>query len=81
MKVTYISKAAKDGTRWTVEQMLEDALSQVKEHRITPSKALVVFLDDEDKYDVAFMQSGMSMSQSIALIEILKSVFLSEMGY
>ena len=62
--------------------MLADALSCVREHRRTPSKALVLYLDTEgDAYDVGFSQSGLSMSQALALLDVARSVILREMGY
>ena len=80
--VTHLSHRCSDGTRWTVEQMLEDALSEVKEHRRTPTKAMVIFLDEESSnYDVGFSQSGLSMSQAISLIEVAKQSLLREMGH
>jgi hypothetical protein len=66
---------------WSVEQMLEDALSEVKERRSTPTKALVLFLDDRDGYNAGFRNCGFSMSQGIALLEVAKAMFLREMDY
>ena len=81
-KVSNLSHYLRDGSRWTVDQMLADTLSDVREHRKAPTKALVLFLDDsDDKYDVGFVQAGLSMSQAIALIDVAKSVILKEMGY
>lgn len=62
--------------------MLDDALSELREHRRTPTKAILLFLDDDDgKYDVAFSQAGLSMSQALSLVEIGKSVLIKNMGY
>ena len=67
-KVSYLSQKTADGSRWTVEQMLTEALAEVAEQRTTPTKALVLFLDDADgQYDVGFRQSGLTMSQALAL--------------
>ena len=81
-KVIHLSHHTHDGSRWTVEQMLADALSDVREHRRTPTKALVLLLDEaEGRYDVGFNQSGLSMSQCLALVEVAKTLLLREMGY
>ena len=81
-KITHLSHRCSDGTKWTVEQMLEDALSDLREHRRAPTKAIVIFLDDESlKYDVGFSQAGLSLSQAISLIEVAKSSLLREIGY
>ena len=81
-KVSYLSHKAADGSRWTVEQMLTEALAEVAEQRTTPTKALVLFLDDTDgQYDVGFRQSGLTMSQALALAHVAQSVLLREMGY
>ena len=81
-KVSYLSQKTDDGSRWTVEQMLIEALAEVAEQRATPTKALVLFLDDTDgQYDVGFRQSGLSMSQALALTHIAQSVLLRDMGY
>ena len=62
--------------------MLADALSSVREKRRTPTKAIVLFLDDtQGKYDVGFCQSGLSLSQAVSLIEAAKATLLREMGY
>ncbi len=81
-KVSYLSHKTDDGSRWTVEQMLTDALAEVTEQRTTATKALVLFLDDTDgQYAVGFRQSGLSMSQALALTHVAQSVLLREMGY
>ena len=81
-KVSYLSQKTTDGSRWTVEQMLTEALAEVAEQRTTPTKALVLFLDDTDgQYDVGFRQSGLTMSQALALTHVVQSVLLREIGY
>lgn len=45
-----------------------------------PSKCLLIFLwDDEDKYTTAFENAGLSTSQSISLIEVMKYRMLKTM--
>ncbi|OEU65363.1 MAG: hypothetical protein BA863_01810 [Desulfovibrio sp. S3730MH75] len=46
-------------------------------------KLLVLALDEGDgsEYSISFIQSGMRMSQCLALCEAAKTLFLDEMGY
>lgn len=45
-------------------------------------KVLILALNDNDgEYSVKFMQAGMKMSQCMALSEVAKTIFLTEMGY
>jgi len=70
-----------DGKRWGVEQMMLNAIGDVNSGAIKPTKALVLFLDDDDgSYDVHFVQAGMSCSQMLALVEVAKQIFLQDMG-
>ena len=81
-KVSYLSHKTAGGSRWSVEQMLADALAEVAEQRTTLTKALVLFLDDIDgRYDVGFRQTGLTMSQALALTHVAQFVLLREMGY
>ena len=80
--IAHLSHRCNDATLWSVEQMLTDALSGVREKRRTPTKAIVLFLDDaQGKYDVGFCPAGLSLSQAVSLVEAAKAVFLREMGY
>ena len=66
------------------EQALKYALEAVSEEGENAGckKVLIVMLDDNDKnYDVWPIMAGMSESQSIALMEVAKSIFLDGMGY
>ncbi len=66
-------KTSKD---WTVEEMLEDALEEIKSGNRKANKAMVLFLDDKSgKYNTGFSQSGMSVSQCVALLETAKFDF------
>ncbi len=66
-------KTSKD---WTVEEMLEAALEEIKTGERKANRAIVLFLNDESgKYNTGFVQSGMSVSQCIALLETAKFDF------
>ena len=64
------------------ENVLKDALKEVQSGKLKDSKKLIVLaLDDSDCYDVRFMQAGMKMSECVALCEVAKTMFLTEMEY
>ena len=52
-----------------------EAVHISSEKRPTPTKALVLFLNDTDgQYDVGFRQAGLTMSQALALTQVSQSV-------
>ena len=82
MSVAYLSNASKDGTRWTVDQMLDSVSNEMKKKEDKPTKALLVLLDDnDDRYDVSLRQAGLTMSQAIAMTDVAMSMMRKEMGY
>lgn len=81
-KISYIAAKKCDGALWSVKDMLQDAISDPQIIDGTFNKALLIKLDDKNNaYTVGFSQSEMSMSQCLALIEVVRSVILNEMGY
>jgi hypothetical protein len=81
-KIAYISDKTQNGDHWTVQQMLQDALEDETIINGEFDKALLIKLDAKNgNYTVGFSQSGMSMSECMALIEVVKTMFLREMGY
>lgn len=82
--VSSMSAFANDATLCSPEQVLEEALQAVREKRgsFAGKKLLVLALDDGDeRWDIAFKQAGMSMSECIALVEGSKILFFTQMGY
>ena len=82
-KISYLSDKTHNGDHWSVQQMLQDALeSPAIPEEGNFDKALFVKLDSNNgDYTVGFSQAGMSMSECLALIEVVKTMFLREMGY
>ncbi len=85
--VSYLADKARDATMWTPRDALADGLKAIDEkepNRVISraTKLLVIALDDTDgMYDVGFIQAGMSATQMIALLEILKlQLYHDEMG-
>jgi len=72
--ITHIANIRKDGTLWSVKDMLSDAIKEIDSGKRKNIKAIVIFLDDENKYDVGFNQAGMKASEMIALLEITKDI-------
>lgn len=82
MKPISMAEYADDARRWSVEQMLEHALEDVRGGKRTANKAVLLWLaDNKDNYDVGFIQAGMNASEMLALVEVAKTLFLSEMQY
>lgn len=73
-KVLKMASHTDDGTKWSVEDMINHALEQHKTKHPNIKKAIVILLDDNDgSYDTAFYQSGMKMSEMTAALEVVKA--------
>ena len=72
--VTHIANIKEDGSLWSVRDMLADAIEEVENGKRKDKKAIVIFLDDEEKYDIGFNQAGMKASEMIVLLEITKDI-------
>ena len=80
-KVTNLFDKDPNSLRWTVEEMLLDALEGVRSGKRKNKKAIVLFLDDEGgKYLHGFNQAGMAMSECVLLCEMSKTMFKDNMG-
>jgi hypothetical protein len=81
-KIISLAERTKDGTRWTVEDMLEDALNDIRAGRRLCNKAIVVFLDNTgDAYGISYAQAGMKCSEIVALLDIAKTDIKRDMGF
>ena len=66
------------GAMWTPKQVLERAISEVDESK----PVLVAVLDDaEGRFDVFWLQSGLTAPQIIALARVMETKALKSMGY
>lgn len=66
------------------EQILEDAKKDLAEGGAWygREKAMVLSLDDSDgRFEVNYINAGLSCSQMLALAEVLKALALRDMGY
>ena len=83
MTIISIADAAGSGTHRSPENMLEEALKEVREGSWEGRKKMIVITvdEDDDSYIVNWMQAGMRMSQCMALCEVAKVKFLTEMNY
>ena len=79
--MTVINLSDKNGSSmsWSAKDAIEYMLSRIE----TTDKMLIIRLDNptSDVYDVEFAQAGLRTSECIALLEVIKTVFLEEMGY
>jgi len=71
--------ATGDARHWDAEQMLQDALHEVRSGQRSPKKAMILWLDDSDTYQVGFSQCGMTTYECILLCEIGKDRLKQEM--
>lgn len=79
--ITYLADCTGDSMKWTVDQMLRDAVNEVSSGRRTPTKAIVIYLDDSDNgYHVGFSQSGMRLSEIVALTTVLNHILARDLG-
>lgn len=66
------------------KQALEDALNDIGKRGAFENgkKLLILALDDNDEeYNVSFIQAGMKMSDCVGLCEVAKTIFLKNMEY
>lgn len=82
--VASMSKKSGNATMCSPEDALKDALGCIgKEGSFKNGKKLLILALDEsdEEYRVTWVQAGMKMSQCVALCEVAKTQFLSEMNY
>lgn len=77
--VVKLADHADDNRMWTVEQMLEAALTEVREGKVTGGKAVLIVLDtgtDGLKYDTQSFYVDVSAAELVALTGIMQSRFI-----
>jgi len=82
--VVHLGMVARDGKMFTPEQTLRQCLEDLGKNGAFEKgkKLIVICLDDtDDCYRVSWQQCGMKMSECLALCEIAKTKFKSEMEY
>jgi hypothetical protein len=78
-KVINLHDHTDDGRTWDLEQMLQDALHDVRAGGRRSKKALILFLDETSgEYAVGFSQCGMTMPECVLLCEMGKDRFKQE---
>ena len=83
-KILSMAEKTNNSSMQTPEQALNQCLKFIgKEGAFKNGKKLLVLaLDDTDgNYSVSFVQSGMKMSECVALCNVAKAFFMNEMGY
>lgn len=83
-KIINMGEQTNNGALQSPKQALECALEDIDGGRgafAGGKKVLILALDDNDQYSISFRQAGMKVSECIALCEIAKTLFLSEMDY
>ena len=78
-KVVSMAIKADNNKLWTVEQMLLERLETIAKGKIV-TRAMVITLDDNDgEYNLSYMSSNISISQMVAMLEVLKNQLVREM--
>lgn len=83
-QITKLAEKANDSFMASPEDVLKDALEQFKPGGKFENnkKVLVLTINEDDgNYSVSFIQSQMKMSECVALSEVAKTIFLSQMNY
>lgn len=82
-KVIKMGAYTQDGTMMSPTDALEGCLKDIASGDVDPTKLLIISLDDRDgSYQTSFWQAGMSCSQMVALLEVMKHVIITEqMGF
>ena len=84
MNIVSMGEKNNNGMMLSPGVILREAIKDIGENGALKNgkKVLVIALDDTDgQYELSWYQSGMKMSQCVALCEISKARFLEEMGY
>jgi hypothetical protein len=84
MSVINLCEATGKGTLQSPEGALKDALEDIGNCGAFKNgkKLVIICLDDTDgNYDTTWIQAGMKFSEIVALLEIAKRKFITEMGY
>ena len=79
--VVSLGDRSESARRWSVTDMLKDAIKRIEAGEVKNKKAIILFLDDEEHntYIRNFNQAGMNMTECILLCEMGKQMFYEEM--
>ena len=78
-----MANASGDSRHTDAKETMRATLSEFEDGELKNHKKVLILALNEDNgsYDVAFRQAGMNMSECISLCEVIKPLFLEEMGY
>jgi len=77
--VTSIANKMNDARRWTLKQMLEDALIEADNQNKDIKKAIILYWNgDDNTVEVGFAQCGMTTMESLLLCELAKDRIKAE---
>ena len=67
---------------WSVEQMMENELFDIKTGDRSATKAVVIYLDDtsDEGYDLSYSNAQLRNSELVCMLETLKLNIVSKMG-
>lgn len=80
-KVKALFSVKEDARGWTPEEMLKDTVREWEEGKLPmrPNKGIVILLEKREGYDTMWRQAGMSDSEIVALLEIVKQEIIRDM--
>ena len=78
-----LDEATEGATRQDVIATLAETLREVQDGDYGEvNKCVILMLDDNDmKYDVKFATTGVTCSEMVSLLEILKGIIMKSMGF
>ena len=80
--VVSLAGAVNDAAFWTVEEMLLDALEDVRSGKRSQKKALLLLLDDENgRFNISFSNAQMKPTEMITVASCFSSEIQSLLGY
>jgi hypothetical protein len=76
-----------DALDWTPQMALQSAVNLLSQNKVftketlDPNKCMIIFLADEDDgYSTRYIQAGFTVSEMVALLEIIKSRLLQHIN-
>jgi len=80
----YLGEHADDATKLPPEWAIKEAQKDMAGGKgaFAGKKLLIIALNTEDDlYDVSYIEAGMTHSECVALMEVVKRIFIRDMGY
>jgi len=80
-KIINLGIEANNGKMMSPIDQLKEAIADIEAGHIDPDQILILSVNTKDQFSVNFHQAGMKMSECLALCEVAKTIFLTQMDY